>query len=161
MSSSSLKIVRIELDEGKKIIRKKSEKHIVVKAQSVKTYKLFTYDENELKWKFDEESFIHFSKENSLDSKDVVTPLILFMNSFEFYLISLVSKFITNPQPENSCIWIYCWPTSIFHKWQNKADLYSFACSWEQTKSSKYQNNCLSDFFFSFINKWCSDCYSE
>ena len=77
--------------------KQKLSNNFQIITQKAKTCKLLTYDEDEQKWKFDEKVFVNFCRENSINSNKIITPLILFLNSFEEDCISIASKLITNP----------------------------------------------------------------
>ena len=109
-------IVKIRTDENKTEKDKKKDKkenkkiseQFSINIHEEKTYKIFTYDEVEMKWIFNENSFINFCQSNLIVTEDVKTPLILFLNSFEENLFSITSKLIIYPHPkDNEQIHVY------------------------------------------------------
>lgn len=79
------------------------------KNRETKLYKLFIYDDKENKWKFNENEFNNFVKNQSINSKVEITPLILFINSLEEDVKSIASKLINGPYPtlEENKIYVY------------------------------------------------------
>ncbi|KAK8865039.1 hypothetical protein M9Y10_010569 [Tritrichomonas musculus] len=94
-------IQKVEISEN----QEKEEKNLfcdknLQRETTEKLYKLFSYDEEQESWTFNDDVFLDFSLNNDIITDKYKVPLILFSNSSEEDIITINSKLIDRKYPE-------------------------------------------------------------